>query len=107
MSEVSRIEQAREQLPEMIGAAARIVADNPKEFGVVIAGSVVLARVMVNLVRPRNLFQAVCTMAICDLIAVAAVGEAAKRGYLRFQVRDADGALIPWKPAVPGDEFVD
>lgn len=100
-----RLQAGMDALPQIIGEVTQVVADNPKEFGLIVAGSVVGARIMTNLVRPRTLFQAVCTAAITEVLLIAALGEAKKRGLITLRFRGPDGKL--YDPGMPrGDSAV-
>jgi hypothetical protein len=90
-----RIEQLREQLPGTVAKVTQVVVDNPGQFALITAGTVVLYRAALNLVRPRTPLEAAALLVVLQIglpkLAMAAVD----RGWLTFRIRDADGRLIP------------
>lgn len=90
-----QLAEARDRIPEAAGIAAQLLIDNPAQFGLVAAGAVVWGKILVNLVRPRTLTEALATIAVGDAVMFLALREAMKSGLLRFRVRDLDGHLVP------------
>jgi uncharacterized membrane protein HdeD (DUF308 family) len=90
-----QIDTFREKLPETIYGVAQVVADNPGQMALCVAGGIVGARMMANLVQPRNGMQALATLTVCVALGSLLTEQAIKRGILKFRVRDADGKLVP------------
>ena len=84
--------ELREQLPEIIGDAARVIADNPLAFGFLLSADYVIARAVINLARPRSVGGVIAcgivSYAACTLIAA----ELMKRDLIKIKIRTPDDA---------------
>ena len=95
MSELDRLEQARRRLPVLAAAATEIVVDNPAMFAGVVAGTIVLTRAAVRIVRPRSLLEVLALVVVLELTIPQLARVAIERGLLPpVKVRDADGRLV-------------
>jgi hypothetical protein len=92
---ISRIEQLRQGLPEAVGRMAQVVADNPGQFALILAGTVVASQVAFNLMKPRSVGQALALMIVLNVGLPKLAAAAIERGWITFRVRDADGNLVP------------
>lgn len=90
-----QIDTIREKLPEALYGVAQVVADNPGQVALFIAGSIVGARIMGNLVQPRNGVQALATLIVCATAGALLTEQGINRGIIKIRVRDADGTLRP------------
>lgn len=97
------VERFRLAVPDAVAEVARVVVDNPGQFALVIAGTVVLTRAAANIVRPRTPLQAVALMVVLQAGLPVLAKTAMDRGWLRFRVRDADGKLVPLVPGKAED----
>lgn len=98
MSEVSRLEEFRQLAPIAACEFTQLVVDNPAQFALITAGSVVAMRAAVNIVRPRTPLQGLALMVVLQAGLPVLARTAMDRGWLRFRVRDADGNLVPLVP---------
>lgn len=89
------IKLAREHAPVAAAALTQLAVDNPGQLALMAAGSIVIAKVLVNAVRPRTLLEALATIVVADAAAVLLARKALDKGVIRLRVRDADGALVP------------
>lgn len=89
-----RLESAREQLPELVGAAARVVVDNPGPIALAMCGSYVLTSAVINVVKPRSIFGMFACGVFSYALGTSITAEMVKRGMLRLRVRDAEGNLV-------------
>jgi hypothetical protein len=94
----SPLERFRLALPEAAGKAAQIVADNPGQFALLMAGTVVLTRVAARIVRPRTPLESVALMIVLQVGLPQLAMTAMARGWLKFRLRDDDGNLISFIP---------
>lgn len=93
----TKLEQLRENLPDVVGLAARLIVDNPQQMLAVACGSYVMTSALVNLVKPRGTAGFVACGIVSYGISTALTGELIRRGVLRFRVRDEEGQLVPLK----------
>lgn len=92
------LERIRERLPEGIAAAARVIVDNPGPFALLVAGDVVLMRILANLVKPKTPAQGAAVMVV-SLAALPLLNrQAVERGWVKLRVRDENGDLVPYRP---------
>lgn len=89
------VNSVREKAGDVLVAMARVVADNPGQTAVAIAGTVVITRAAANLVRPRTPFQALCLLIVLELGIPQLVRQAGERGWMQWYGRDSDGNKIP------------
>lgn len=91
-------ERFRRTLPAAAAQVTQLVVDNPAQFALVIAGTVVTARAAFNIVRPRTPLEGLALMVVLQVGLPALATAAIDRGWLKFRVRDEDGNLIPLAP---------
>lgn len=91
------VESIRKVLPEKVKEAAQIVIDNPSQFALVASGSFVFSRIMMNLVKPKNLPEALAVMLVCQAGGSYLAMKAVENGVIKFKVRDAHGCLVPYE----------
>lgn len=72
----------------------RIMADNPGQFVLIGSGSIVLAKMMMRAVRPRNLVEALATALVADVLCIYGAKYLVEHKILRFRVRDDHGRLV-------------
>lgn len=95
VTRISRVQEWREDLAAGFVQAAAVVADNPGQTAMLLAGTVVVTRAAVNLVRPRTPFQALCLMLVLNVGITKAAVIAAERGVMTWYTRDENGDRIP------------
>jgi hypothetical protein len=95
------VEQVRRAVPETVRDVAQVVVDNPGQVAVVFAGSVVMTRVMANLMRPRGPLELLALMITCQAAGTYLAARAVDAGLLRFRLRGPDGEFLPPLPS-PG-----
>jgi len=89
------LEEYRRALPLAVGKMTELVVDNPGQFVILAAGTVVLTKTALNIVRPRTAVQALA-LAVVLQAGIPVLGmQAVRRGWLRFRVRDDHGCLVP------------
>lgn len=101
---ITRLEQLREDLPEAAANITQLVVDNPAQFALMTAGTIVIARAAFNIVRPRTLLEALALAVVLQIGLPQAALAAIDHGWLKFKVRDAHGCLVPMvsdAPATP------
>ncbi|HUY44223.1 MAG TPA: hypothetical protein VMV92_00640 [Streptosporangiaceae bacterium] len=94
------IEKYRQSIPLAVKGMAQVMVDNPGQFALLAAGTIVATRAAANLVRPRTAVQALALGIVLQMGLPVLAMEAVKRGWVRIRVRDADGCLVPL--AFPG-----
>lgn len=95
MMALDRLEDTRKRLPELAGAAAGVVADNPLQFATIVSGAYVVTRIMHRLAGPETLPGALMTAAASYAACRWILAEAQARGVLVFRQRDpVTGELI-------------
>jgi hypothetical protein len=99
VSRETRIAAAAQRLPGIAKNFTQVVVDNPGQFAMVAAGTIVLTRAAVNLVRPRGPLEALALMVFLQLAIPRAAMAAVDRGWITFRVRTPDGRLVPLVPA--------
>ena len=100
---IERIEEARAVLPKAVARMTQLVVDNPAQFAFAAAGSMVFAKILVNLVKPRTPLEALAVLVVAECATPFLLKGAIDRGYLKFRVRDADGNLVPLRLPVDPD----
>lgn len=90
-----RAERLRVAMPRAAATATELIIDNPLPFGLVAAGSIVLGRAGANIVRPRNVLEAVALWVVLDFAAFLLIRKGMDSGLLQFRIRDEDGQLVP------------
>lgn len=95
MSFTHEVELARQHAPMAAAAITQLAVDNPGQMIVAAAGTVVLAKVLVNAVRPRTLLEGLATIVVADVAAMLLARKALDKGLIRLRIRDADGQLVP------------
>jgi hypothetical protein len=87
------VERARRRVPEAVRDVTQVVVDNPGQVAVVFAGTVVLTRVLANLMRPRGPLEFLALAVTCQVAGTFLAARAVDAGLLRFRVRGPDGEL--------------
>jgi hypothetical protein len=95
----SRIEQLRLAIPEGVKQITQVAIDNPAQFALISAGTMVAARAAFNVVRPRNALEAVALLLVLQVGMTQLGGLAADRGWIKFRIRNEAGELVPLVPA--------
>lgn len=90
---MSKLGRIREELPGLAHDVTQIVADNPGQFALIIAGTIVASRAAQNIVRPQTFVEAAALMLVLNAGLAAAAAKLIKSGVLQFQVRSEDGTL--------------
>jgi hypothetical protein len=93
------VEQMRRAVPETVRNVTQVVVDNPGQVAVVFAGSVVMTRVVANLMRPRGPLELLALMITCQAAGTYLAAKAVDAGLLRFRVRGPDGEFLPARGA--------
>lgn len=96
------LDEVRDALPVIAGRVTELIVDNPAQFGLMIAGSMVATRVAMNLVRPRNAAEALALMVVLNVGLPALGMHAIRKGWLKFKIRDENGCLVPLEPSDAG-----
>lgn len=96
----SRLEMARREIPYTVQRLTQFVVDNPRQFAMLAAGTVVLCAAARNIVKPKNLIEALALQAVFTAAAPLVAKQVVERGWLTFKVRDADGALMTFRPGM-------
>lgn len=99
-----KLEQVREQLPEVARKLAQVTADNPATIALIFAGAVVATRAATNVVRPRTPFEALCLAVVLQAGLSAAAVRAVEAGWLPLKIRDHHNCLVPVWPPGPDDD---
>jgi hypothetical protein len=89
------IERVRHRVPEVVREVTQVVVDNPGQVAVVFAGSLVMTRVMANLMRPRSPLEFLALVITCQAAGTYLAARAVETGLLRFRVRGPDGEFLP------------
>lgn len=87
------VEQARRRVPEAVREITQVVVDNPGQVAVIFAGTVVMTRVVANLMRPRGPLEFLALAITCQAAGTFLAAKAVDAGLLRFRVRGPDGEL--------------
>ena len=90
-----RVETVRTTLPHVAAVATQLVVDNPVQFGLVAAGSLVLARAAVNIVKPRTPLEFLALLCVLEFASPLLIRKAMDTGLLKFRIRDESGQLVP------------
>lgn len=90
-----RLDEIRDRLPAAAARFTELIVDNPAQFGLLIAGTIVVTRAAVNIVRPRTPLEAFALMVVLQIGLPLLATKALERGWLQLQVRDEDGQLVP------------
>lgn len=93
------VEQMRKRVPEAIRELAQVTVDNPGQIAVVFAGTVVMTRVVANLMRPRGPLEFLALAVTCQAAGTYLAAKAVDAGLLRFRLRGPDGELPPARGA--------
>ena len=88
------LEQFRQKIPGTIGQMAQIVVDNPGQFALITAGTMVAAQMAVNLMKPRTPGQALALFIVLQVTLPKLAWAAVEKGWITFRVRDCDGQLV-------------
>lgn len=94
-----RWRQLLEEAPEAAKAITQIVLDNPVPLTLTFAGSIVVAKILANAVRPRGTVEGLSTFLVAWALCAGGAAELTRRGILNFRVRDDDGCLVPLRDA--------
>jgi hypothetical protein len=80
-------------VPEAVREITQVVVDNPGQVAVIFAGTVVMTRVVANLMRPRGPLEFLALAITCQAAGTFLAAKAVDAGLLRFRVRGPDGEL--------------
>lgn len=94
----TRLDTVRRELPGGMAAATQLVLDNPGSFAVGLSGGIVLGKILLNLVKPRTITEALAVVIMTGWGTGFATRYAMDHGYLTFKYRDADGQLVSLVP---------
>jgi hypothetical protein len=94
----SKLEEFRGKLPEVVGTITQIIADNPVQFGICIAGGIVAAAAARNIVRPKTMVELLALEVVMQAAIPYAASYLVDSGIVPFRVRDQDGKLVPFEP---------
>lgn len=94
------VDQLRTEAPVLAAEFTQLAVDNPGQFAVLIAGTVVITRAAFNLVRPRTPLQAVALMIVLEVGVPRLAAAALEHGWIRLRVRDDHGRLIDYEPGL-------
>ena len=89
-----RLGELRQRAPAAASALTQFAVDNPAPLALMAAGDLVLARILINLVRPRTPAEALALMTVLIAGLPAMNMLAVRKGWLRLRVRDEDGRLV-------------
>lgn len=103
----SRLDDFRERIPHAVSSAVQVIADNPGQFAIVMAGSYVTTRMLARAVRPYGLFGVLCTVSVSYALNCKLAEIAIEKGWLKFRVRDENGVLMPMSPEDSGEACTD
>ena len=92
------VEQARRRVPEAVKDVVQVAVDNPGQIAVVVAGSVVMTRVMANLMKPRGPLEFLALMLTCQVAGTYLAAKTVDAGLLRLRLRGDDGEFLPPLP---------
>lgn len=92
---LSRLEHAREELPAAAAAVTQVLVDNPAQFVLIGAATLVATRALANLVKPRTPVQALAVFIVMQVGSQALIKKAISEGWLKFRIRDEEGHLVP------------
>lgn len=92
---VGRLEQLRDDLPDVAAGITQLVVDNPAQVALMTAGTVVIARAAFNIVRPRTVLEALALAVVLQIGLPRLASAALEHGWIKFKVRDAHGCLVP------------
>jgi hypothetical protein len=98
-----RIERLQRELPEVAAKVVQAVVDNPAQFALLGAGTIVATRAAMNIMRPRSAFEALALMVVLQIGLPKLALMAVERGWITFRVRDIDGNLVPLVPGKAED----
>lgn len=89
------LEQFRRRLPDAVGKMAEVVVDNPGQIALIAAGSMVAAKMALNLMKPRTPGEAIALFIVLQVVLPRLAWACVEKGWITFRVRDDDGNLIP------------
>lgn len=92
------VESLRRAVPQTVKEVTQVVVDNPGQVAVVFAGTVVMTRVLANLMRPRGPLELLALMITCQVAGTYLATRAVDAGLLRFRLRGPDGEFLTRKP---------
>lgn len=84
-----------QRLPGAVGGITQVIVDNPGQFALVTAASIVLTRAAVNLVRPRTAIEGLALLVLLQLLLPRLATAAVEHGWITFRIRTPDGRLVP------------
>lgn len=93
--DIGPLEQLRQRVPDVVGAMTQIVVDNPGQIALITAGSMVAAKMALNLMKPRTPAEAIALFVVLQVALPRLAWAAVEKGWLTFRIRDEDGNLIP------------
>lgn len=95
MSGLQRFDDARQAAPAAAAAAVQVIVDNPAQFAVMTAATIVLARTAVRVMRPRSALELLALMVVLEVTLPRLAMAAIDRGWMTIRIRDVDGRLVP------------
>ena len=95
MSALERLADARDDAPAAAAAMVRLVLDNPGQFAVITAATIVATKTAFRIVQPRTALEALALLVVLELAIPKLAMTAIDRGWLTIRIRDAHGCLVP------------
>ena len=89
-----QLAQLREELPGAAKVMTQFVVDNPVGVSVTVAGTLVVSRIAVNLVKPRSALQASALLVVLYALTPWLLRQAVERGVISFKLRDGEGGFV-------------
>jgi hypothetical protein len=94
----SRFGALLERVPAVTAGIVQVIVDNPAQFTMVAAGTLVLTRLAFRAVQPRSAVEALALFLVLQ-VGIPKLGLiAVENGWLTFKIRDDRGRLIPLVP---------
>lgn len=97
------LDRTVQKLPGTAAALTQVVIDNPGQFALITAGTIVAARAAFNIVQPRGPLEVLALFGLLQFALPQLVMAAAEKGLITFYVRDREGCKIPLTFGEPSD----
>jgi hypothetical protein len=98
---VNRLQAARQELPYAVQRFTQFAVDNPGQVALLLAGTVVLSAAATNIVKPKNVLEALALYVVLMGATPFITRQAVEHGWLgALKVRDADGNLVTLRPGM-------
>jgi hypothetical protein len=91
---VTRLEQLRQELPDAARKLTQLAIDNPGQIALITAGMIVVDRVAMNLVRPRNAAEAAALAVVLWIATPYLFTELVRRDAISLRIRDGRDGFI-------------